>query len=126
MGAIQTTWRAIIKRAIALWRMARAKARGDQATDLAKLGVLPSLQVTVVIPALNEAARIAEVVAYALADPATAEVIVVDDSSLDDTALLAAAAGARVITSTMLGKGRSMHDGLRVAAHDLIAYLDGD
>ena len=128
MGAIQTTWRAITARAVALWRIARATARtrGDQASDLAKLGVLPTLQVTVVIPALNEAARIAEVVAYALADPATAEVIVVDDSSLDDTALLAAAAGARVITSTMLGKGRSMLDGLQVAAHDLIAYLDGD
>ncbi len=128
MGAIQTTWRAITARAIALWRMARATARtrGDQASDLGKLGVLPTRQVTVVIPALNEAARIAEVVAYALADPATAEVIVVDDSSLDDTARLAAAAGARVITSTMLGKGRSMLDGLQVAAHDLIAYLDGD
>lgn len=34
---------------------------------------------TVVIPALNEAKRISEVVAFALSDPATAEVIVVDD-----------------------------------------------
>lgn len=107
------------------WR-ARQRTRGDQATDLAKLGVLPSLQVTVVIPAFNEAARIAEVVAYALAEPATTEVIVVDDSSLDNTALLPSAAGARVITSSILGKGRSMHDGLQVAAHDLIAHSDGD
>ena len=49
---------------------------------------------TVVIPALNEAARIASVVRHALADPATAEVIVIDDSSIDDTALLARQAGA--------------------------------
>ena len=41
---------------------------------------------TVVIPALNEAKRISEVVAFALSDPATAEVIVVDDSSIDGTA----------------------------------------
>ncbi len=66
---------------------------------------------TVVIPALNEAARIAEVVRHALSDPATAEVIVVDDSSIDETAERARLAGATVITSTMLGKGASMRDG---------------
>lgn len=81
---------------------------------------------TVVIPALNEAARIADVVRYALSDPATAEVIVVDDSSIDDTAALARRAGAHVTTSTMLGKGASMHDGLAEAQSDLIVYLDGD
>ncbi len=82
--------------------------------------------VTVVIPALNEAKRIASVVAFALADPATAEVLVIDDSSIDDTAALARAAGARVITSTMLGKGASMHDGAMQAQKELLVYLDGD
>lgn len=82
--------------------------------------------VSVVIPALNEARRIAEVVRYALADPATAEVIVVDDSSIDETVELARMAGASVITSSMLGKGASMQDGMAAAHHDLIVYLDGD
>lgn len=82
--------------------------------------------VSVVIPALNESRRIASVVAYALADPATAEVIVVDDSSIDDTVALARQAGARVVTSTMLGKGPSMQDGLLEARHDFVVYLDGD
>ncbi len=88
----------------------------------------PSLaaKVSVVIPALNEAERVASVVAYAWADPATAEVLVIDDSSIDDTAALARAAGARVITSTMLGKGASMHDGALHAQHELLLYLDGD
>jgi glucosyl-3-phosphoglycerate synthase len=81
---------------------------------------------TVVIPALNEAARIAGVVAHAHADPATAEVIVIDDSSVDDTAALARAAGARVVTSSMLGKGASMHDGAFEAACPFVVYLDGD
>jgi phosphoserine phosphatase len=81
---------------------------------------------SVVIPALNESARIADVVAYARADPATAEVIVIDDSSIDDTAALARAAGATVITSTMLGKGASMRDGAQAATHELVVYLDGD
>jgi len=81
---------------------------------------------SVVIPALNEAARIADVVKHALADPATAEVIVVDDSSIDDTVALAREAGARVITSTMLGKGASMRDGTLAASHDVLVFLDGD
>lgn len=81
---------------------------------------------SVVIPALNEAKRIQEVVAYALADPATAEVIVVDDSSIDDTAMLARQAGAQVLTSSMLGKGVSMRDGAAAATQELVVYLDGD
>jgi glucosyl-3-phosphoglycerate synthase len=81
---------------------------------------------TVVIPALNEAKRISEVVAYALSDPATAEVIVVDDSSIDDTAELARLAGAKVMISSMLGKGASMHDGVAPAQSNLLVYLDGD
>lgn len=81
---------------------------------------------SVIIPALNEAKHIQEVVKYALADPATAEVIVVDDSSIDDTALLAKLAGARVITSSMLGKGASMSDGAAAAHYDYVVYLDGD
>ena len=82
--------------------------------------------VSVVIPALNEAARIASVVRHARDDPATAEVIVIDDSSIDDTARLAAAAGARVVRSTMLGKGASMADGVREAQHEIVVFLDGD
>lgn len=87
---------------------------------------LPERCVSVVIPALNEAARIASVVRHVLADPATAEVIVVDDSSTDDTARLAEAAGARVILSTLLGKGASMKDGALAATHECVVYLDGD
>lgn len=81
---------------------------------------------TVVIPALNEAKRISEVVAYALSDPATAEVIVIDDSSIDNTAALAQQAGARVLTSSMLGKGASMYDGVAPAQSNFLVYLDGD
>ena len=82
--------------------------------------------VSVVIPALNEAKRIADVVSYAFSDPATAEVVVIDDSSIDDTAARAKLAGAKVITARMLGKGGSMCDGVDVAEHDIIVYLDGD
>jgi phosphoserine phosphatase len=81
---------------------------------------------TVVIPALNESKRISDVVAYALSDPATEEVIVVDDSSIDGTAELARVAGAKVMISSMLGKGASMHDGVAPAQSNVLVYLDGD
>ena len=81
---------------------------------------------SVIIPALNESRHIADVVHYALSDPSTGEVIVVDDCSVDHTAELARAAGAQVITSSMLGKGASMEDGIAMAQHEVIVYLDGD
>jgi len=81
---------------------------------------------TVAIPALNEAANISSVVRFAIQHPAVTEVIVVDDGSIDDTVRLATEAGARVVTSTMLGKGPSMRDALNEAKTDYILYLDGD
>lgn len=81
---------------------------------------------TVIIPALNEERRIADVVAYALSDHATAEVIVIDNNSIDDTARLARQAGATVILGRMLGKGASMRDGISPARHDILVFLDGD
>jgi len=114
------------------WRLARR--RGSRPSMTAPpapppVVALPSPLLscaTVVIPALNEAARIADVVRHARADPATAQVIVIDDSSIDDTVRLAREAGAEVMTSTMLGKGASMHDGVGAARCELIVYLDGD
>ena len=92
--------------------------------SIATQEVLPCA--SVIIPALNEAGRITDVIAHALADPATAEVIVVDDSSTDDTVALAQEAGATVITSRMLGKGASMQDGVIHAKSEFLVYLDGD
>ena len=83
-------------------------------------------RVSVIIPVLNEASQIGYVVRQALADPATMEVIVVDDSSTDTTVEQASQAGARVVTSSLLGKGASMADGAREASQDCLVYLDGD
>jgi glucosyl-3-phosphoglycerate synthase len=82
--------------------------------------------ISVVIPILDEARTVASVVEFALASPGVAEVIVLDDGSVDDGAERARAAGARVVTSTIMGKGASMEDGLRLARHDVVVYLDGD
>ncbi|MFM2119510.1 MAG: hypothetical protein RL722_978 [Pseudomonadota bacterium] len=101
-------------------------ARHDAEPEGGRLPFRPAGQVSVIIPALNEAQRIAAVVRHAWSDPVTAEVIVIDDSSTDDTATLARAAGAQVVTSTLLGKGASMRDGAGLARQAVVAYLDGD
>jgi phosphoserine phosphatase len=113
---------------LAAWLHGRRTAAAAEAAPAphGARGHTPMACASVVIPALNEAERIAGVVAYARADPATAEVIVIDDSSINDTAALAQQAGARVARSTMLGKGASMRDGVREAEAEFIVYLDGD
>ena len=82
--------------------------------------------ITVIIPALNEEETIASVVTFAKGQPQVTEVIVVDDKSLDKTVSIAQENGAKVITSTKLGKGASMKDGILCATNDIIAFLDGD
>ena len=82
--------------------------------------------ITVVIPALNEEATVAHVVGLALRSNGVTEVIVVDDKSMDNTIKEARNAGAKVVTSTRLGKGASMKDGVHVATNDIIAFLDAD
>src|SRR5688500_11427834 len=82
--------------------------------------------VTVVIPVLNESATIGSVVQFAQRSPLVNEVIVIDDGSIDGSPEHAAAAGERDITSTMLGKGASMEDGMRLASNETIFYMDGD
>ncbi|MEN9733486.1 MAG: Glucosyl-3-phosphoglycerate synthase [Verrucomicrobiota bacterium] len=82
--------------------------------------------VSVVIPVLNESRTVGQVVRFARTSPVVGEVLVIDDGSIDGTAELAEKAGARVITSSLLGKGASMEDGIHEACHDLILFLDGD
>jgi phosphoserine phosphatase SerB len=82
--------------------------------------------ITVIIPTLNEEEHIANVISFAKKQPNVTEVIVVDDKSLDRTVHIARQNGARVITSTKLGKGASMKDGILCSSNEIIAFLDGD
>lgn len=82
--------------------------------------------ITVIIPTLNEEEHIAYVVEFAKSQPNVSEVIVVDDKSLDNTVKIALESGAKVITSTKLGKGASMKDGILCASNEVVAFLDGD
>lgn len=85
-----------------------------------------SEMITVIIPALNEETTVGKVVALVKKSPLVTEVLVVDDKSMDNTVDEARKEGATVITSTKLGKGTSMKDGILVAKNELIVFLDAD
>ena len=82
--------------------------------------------VSVIIPALNEEKTIANVVQFCLADPNVSEVIVIDDTSGDNTVRHAKEAGAKVIISAARGKGISMKEGIELATNEIIIFLDAD
>jgi glucosyl-3-phosphoglycerate synthase len=82
--------------------------------------------ISVIIPALNEEKTVAAVVRLAMQSANVSEVVVIDDKSMDATVDIARGEGATVITSTRLGKGISMKEGILIAKNDIIAFLDAD
>jgi glycosyltransferase involved in cell wall biosynthesis len=86
----------------------------------------PRLRVALVIPTLNEAEAIGEVI-RAVPRDIVDEIIVADSGSDDRTVERARAAGARVVVERERGYGRACAAGAR-AAHecDIIVFLDGD
>lgn len=90
----------------------------------------PSRRVLVVIPAFNEQATVARVVAEVRAALPDAGVVVVDDASRDATRAVALATGADVLTLPInLGVGGAMRAGYRYAlrfGYDAVLQIDGD
>lgn len=85
------------------------------------------MKVSVIIPAFNEAARIGETVAAVQNSLEAHEVIVVDDGSVDETAVQAAKAGARVFSHrTNQGKGSALNTACREISSEIVILLDGD
>jgi glycosyltransferase involved in cell wall biosynthesis len=85
------------------------------------------MRILAVIPAYNEAERIADV---ARRTCAVCETLVVDDGSRDDTRARAAAAGVEVVShETNLGKTRALETGFSEASRrgfDAVITLDAD
>ncbi len=83
-----------------------------------------------VVPAYNEAATVGRVIRSLHEHAPTWDVLVIDDGSLDDTAAIAEAAGARVVRLPYnLGIGGAVQTGFRHAldeGYDLMIQVDGD
>ena len=83
--------------------------------------------VSIVIPAFNEAASIGGVVSMLRDAAAWREILVVDDGSTDETAERATAAGAAVVRHPYnKGNGAAVKSGIRRAAGEYVLILDAD
>lgn len=86
-----------------------------------------SADVAAVVPAYNEAPRVTATVRALLDRRVVDEVWVVDDGSEDDTAAMAAAAGARVLRlPRRSGKGRALLAGARCSQAGVLLFADAD
>ena len=86
------------------------------------------MNVSVIIPALNEEEPISNVVRECLATKIPNEIIVVDNGSDDRTAECARDAGGRVVGEPRHGYGRACLAGIRALSPEceIIVFLDGD
>lgn len=88
----------------------------------------PFMPISVVIPVIDEAERIASLVRYMIQHgrEAVTEVLVVDGGSRDDTAGQAAAAGAVVVHSAVCSRAAQMNAGARAAQGDILYFVHAD
>jgi glycosyltransferase involved in cell wall biosynthesis len=84
-----------------------------------------------IITAYNESERITETVSAVKQINAVKEIYVIDDGSIDETAKLAASAGAKIVKFNQnLGKGRALAKALNLIkpkiSEEIVLLLDGD
>ncbi|MEZ4966463.1 MAG: TIGR04283 family arsenosugar biosynthesis glycosyltransferase [Saprospiraceae bacterium] len=86
------------------------------------------MQLSIIIPVLNEAARISELVAYLHRHGGAAlrEVLVADGGSTDDSCRQAAGAGAKVLNCEVSSRAAQMNAGARAAEGDILYFVHAD
>jgi rSAM/selenodomain-associated transferase 2 len=82
-------------------------------------------RVSVIIPTLDEAARLPALIAALRREPELAEIIVADGGSADGTAATAEALGTRVV-ETAAGRGRQLGAGAAAASGEILLFLHAD
>jgi glycosyltransferase involved in cell wall biosynthesis len=80
-------------------------------------------RVTVILPALNEAAALPTAL---VSFPPEADLLVVDNGSTDQTAAVAAAHGAQVVHEPRRGFGAACWTGVQAATGEVLVFADAD
>ncbi|QNN45687.1 glycosyltransferase family 2 protein [Thermomonas brevis] len=84
-------------------------------------------QLSIILPAKNEAEGLRRTLPALRARMPEAEIIVVDDGSTDETAAIAVEAGARVLSSPYsMGNGAAIKRGTRAACGEVLVFMDAD
>ena len=88
---------------------------------------MSSPEVSILIPAYNEAQIIGDVVTKIKTPYPDFEIIVINDGSTDNTAAVAKAAGALVYSHPHnIGNGAAVKSGIRFASGKILVFMDGD
>ncbi len=83
--------------------------------------------VSIIIPAHDEAQAIGDLILKIRALYPGFEVIVINDGSTDDTAAIARNAGATVYSHPYnIGNGAAVKSGIRIASGNILVFMDGD
>ncbi|MFJ4920943.1 glucosyl-3-phosphoglycerate synthase [Streptomyces sp. NPDC088725] len=122
------------------WLTRRSWSVGDRTLDrLTAAKAARGTTVSVVLPALDEEETVGEIVAVIRRElmekvPLVDELVVIDSGSVDGTAKIAAAAGARVVHRDAIlprlpalpGKGEVLWRSLLVTTGDIVCFVDAD
>ena len=85
------------------------------------------MKISIVIPAKNEAENLKGLLPRLIASMPTAECIVVNDGSSDDTVRLCEQYDVKVVSHPYSkGNGAAIKTGAKMASGDIIVFLDGD
>ena len=85
------------------------------------------MRLSVILPAKNEAEGLRQTLPRLREVQPEAELIVVDDGSSDETAAVASAHGARVLSSPYsMGNGAAIKRGARAASGEVLVFMDAD
>ena len=83
--------------------------------------------ISIIIPAKNEAASLRTLLPEIQAQMPDAEIIVINDGSTDDTAEICRQYGAKVVTHPYgMGNGAAVKAGARVAQGETLVFMDAD
>ena len=85
------------------------------------------MRISVILPAKNEAEGLRLTLPRLRSELPEAEIIVVDDGSVDATAAVAGEHGAKVLSSPYpMGNGAAIKRGTKAASGDILVFMDAD